>query len=102
MASTREKNRIEERRFEEVFQVDRLVVSRMELIQFALRELDVLIRLVGIAFDDPVLRKPKIVNLSKMWSDQRERTNRNRAVARIWLAALPPCDTTLCLGHHFR
>lgn len=25
------------------------------------------------------------------WSDQRERTIADRAVARIWLAALPPC-----------
>ena len=35
----------------------------------------------------------RIVNFFTKWSDQRERTNGVRAIARIWLAALPPCGT---------
>ncbi len=38
-----------------------------------------------------VVLMSRIVNFFTKLSDQRERTTVNRAVARIWLAALPPC-----------
>ena len=38
-----------------------------------------------------VLLMSKIVNFLTKLSDQRERSIADRAVARIWLAAQPPC-----------
>ncbi len=40
-------------------------------------------------FSRSILPNSKIVNFFTEISDQRERTHVNRAVARIWLAALP-------------
>jgi hypothetical protein len=51
-APAREEDRIDERRLQEVLHVDCLVVGRLELIQFVLRKLDVLVRLIGIPLDD--------------------------------------------------
>jgi hypothetical protein len=39
-----------------MFQLDRLVIVRLELIQFALRKFDILFRLIGITFGNVVLR----------------------------------------------
>ena len=41
----------------------------------------------------------KTVNVFTKIGDQRERTTADRAVARIWLAALPPCYREEVAGH---